>query len=196
MAPTVSVNGTAPTQTLVCGPIDLAPGAGFSVHVVSDTEPTGEECMAGTLPNTATADTGNHAAITASDTITIQCPDITITKVADDAVVDAGGSIGFTISISNAGPGVARGVVIDDPLPTGVTWSVTPPVEGCAVLAGVLLCDVGDLASGGAFEVHVSASTPVSSAIRRSPPPARCTTTPPRRSWATTPTRRRVTPRR
>ena len=33
-------------------------------------------------------------------------------------------------------------------------------MEGCAVLAGVLLCDVGDLASGDGFEVHVSASTP------------------------------------
>ena len=45
-----SVNGSAPAQTLVCGPIDLAPGAGFSVHVVSDTEPTGEECVVGNPP--------------------------------------------------------------------------------------------------------------------------------------------------
>ena len=50
-----SVGGTAPTQTLTCGPKDLAPGASFSVHVVSDTNPTGVECVGGTLPNTATA---------------------------------------------------------------------------------------------------------------------------------------------
>ena len=76
--------------------------------------------------------------------------------------VDAGGSIGFTIAITNVGPGMAckKSDFTVDPLPTGVTFSVTPPVEGCAVLVGVLLCEVGDLASGDGFEVHISAPTP------------------------------------
>lgn len=156
------VNGTAPNQTLVCGPIDLDPGEGFSVHVVSDTDPTSEECVSGTLPNTATADADNHAPITASDTIAIECPDITITKVADADVVDAGDDIGFTISVSNAGPGVARGVEISDPLPAGagVVWTVDPAVEGCAILLGTLLCQVGDLGPEGSFSVHVTGTTP------------------------------------
>lgn len=157
-----AITGTAPAQTLACGPIDLAPGAGFSVHVVTDTDPSGAECVSGTLPNTATADASNHAPITASDTITIQCPDITITKVADDDVVDAGEDIGFTITVSNAGPGTAHGVGISDPLPAGagVVWTVDPAVEGCTILAGTLLCDVGDLAPEGTFSVHVTGTTP------------------------------------
>lgn len=156
------VNGSAPSQTLVCGPIDLDPGESFSVHVTSDTDPTGAECASGTLPNTATADATNHAPITASDTITIQCPDITITKVADEPVVLAGDKIGFLIRVSNAGPGIARSVVISDPLPagSGVVWSVESPAEGCEILVGVLVCQVGDLGPSESFSVHVTATTP------------------------------------
>lgn len=156
------VNGTAPSQTLVCGPIDLDPGEGFSVHVVSDTDPSGEECVSGTLPNTATADADNHAPITASDTIAIECPDISITKVADADIVDAGDDIGFTIEVTNAGPGQAKDVTISDPLPAGdgVVWTVDPAVEGCTILLGMLLCQVGDLAPDSSFSVHVTGTTP------------------------------------
>lgn len=156
------VSGTAPTQTLACGPIDLDPGEGFSVHVVSDTQPTGAECVSAILENEATADATNHAAITANDTITIQCPDITITKVADADVVDAGQDVGFTITVDNAGPGTAYDVTISDPLPAGagVVWSVDPAVEGCTILLGTLLCDVGDLGAEDSFSVHVTGTTP------------------------------------
>ena len=157
-----TIEDDAPNQALDCGPIDLAPGDAFSVHIVSDTDPSGEECATATLPNLATADGSNTAPVSASDTIAIQCPDVTVTKVADAAVVDAGDDIGFTITVSNAGPGVAADVVIQDPLPgsPGITWTVDPATPGCVILLGVLVCDVGDLAPGTSFEAHVSASTP------------------------------------
>jgi len=156
------ITGAVGSQVLSCGPVDLEPGESFTVHVTSDTDPSGAECSSAVLDNTATADADNAGEETDDASITIQCPDISITKVADDDVVDAGEDIGFTIVVSNAGPGTAYDVVISDPLPAapGVSWSVDPAVAGCLVVLGQLTCDVGDLASGGSFEVHVTGTTP------------------------------------
>ena len=49
---------------------------------------------------------------------------LNITKVADDASVDAGGTASFTITVWNAGPGEVAGVTLDDELPDGVNWAV------------------------------------------------------------------------
>ncbi|MGK2949797.1 MAG: DUF7507 domain-containing protein, partial [Acidimicrobiales bacterium] len=156
------ITGAVGSQVLTCGPVDLDPGQSFTVHVTSDTDPSGEECSADVLENLATADADNAGEETDDADITIQCPDVTLTKVADDDVVDAGEDIGFTIVVSNAGPGVAQDVVLSDPLPlaSGVEWTVDPAVDGCAILVGVLVCQVGDLAAGDSFEVHVTATTP------------------------------------
>jgi uncharacterized repeat protein (TIGR01451 family) len=156
------ISGSAPEQTLACGPIDLAPGAAFSVHVVSDTDPMADECTSAVLSNTATADGTNTAPVSASDAVTVECPDLTITKVADADLVDAGEDIGFAITVANAGPGTAADVVITDALPTapGITWTVDPAAPGCAILLTTLVCDVGDLAPAASFAVHVRAATP------------------------------------
>jgi uncharacterized repeat protein (TIGR01451 family)/LPXTG-motif cell wall-anchored protein len=156
------ITGAVGSQVLSCGPVDLEPGESFTVHVTSGTTPSGAECSADVLENLATADADNAGQETDDADITIQCPDISITKVADDDVVDAGEDIGFTIEVSNAGPGTAYDVEITDPLPTapGVSWSVDPAVEGCLIVLNQLACDVGDLAAGESFEVHVTGTTP------------------------------------
>ena len=48
-----------------------------------------------------------------------RCPDLDLTKTADAASVSAGEQIGFVIKVTNNGPGVAKGVTLNDPLPTG-----------------------------------------------------------------------------
>jgi len=174
-----AVTGAAPNQTLACGPIDLADDASFSVHVTSDTDPTGAECVGGTLPNTATADASNDAPVEASDTITVQCPDLDITKEAADGTVSAGDDIAFTITVTNDGPGTAYGVTLNDPLPAGdgVDWSIDSQdgdVEADCTITGVvpnelLSCQLVDpdptsddpygLAAGESFSVTVTSPT-------------------------------------
>lgn len=164
-----TVTGAAPSQTLGCAFGDLAAGASASVHVVSATT----AATGGTLANTATASAANAAPVTASASVTVNRPALAVTKAADAGTVTAGGAVGFTVAVSNAGPGTATGVTLDDPLPAaaGVAWSVAPAYGGpgtCAVTGAApaqsLACSFGDLAPGASASVHVTSATPATAA--------------------------------
>src|SRR5690606_28889775 len=104
-----------------------------------------------------------------SATTDVQCPDIDITKVADDDTVSAGDDVGFTITVTNDGPGAAYGVTLSDPLPSGdgVDWSIddeSGDVDASCGISGAvgsqeLDCGPVDLAAGESFSVHVTSST-------------------------------------
>ncbi|HEV8546054.1 MAG TPA: hypothetical protein VGQ64_07150 [Candidatus Limnocylindrales bacterium] len=155
-----SINGS---NLLTCDFGDLANGASRTITVSRET--TAEDC--GTIPNTATVaasneaegDTGNNES---SDTITVNCPDVVITKTADDAVVNAGDQIGFTITVTNTGDGTAFGVTISDVLPTnaGLSWSIESQTGGWSIDAGgTLSFGPADLASGASTSVHIVSDT-------------------------------------
>jgi uncharacterized repeat protein (TIGR01451 family) len=161
---TCQINGTAPAQTLVCSFGDLAPGATVSVHIASATTAD----SAGTYPNTATASATNTGSVDASATIEVVPPNVTITKTADNGTVDAGSAIGFALTVGNTGPGTARSVTLDDPLPggAGISWTISPAYAGvgtCAVNgtapSQTLHCDFGDLGVGASASVHVTSAT-------------------------------------
>ena len=66
----------------------------------------------GTFTNEATASADNEAATdltnnTDSDSLTVDCPDVELTKVADTGPFSAGDEIGFTVTLTNNGPGKA-----------------------------------------------------------------------------------------
>ena len=89
-----------------------------------------------------------------------------MTKTADAATVDAGDPIGFTITVANGGPGLAKDVVLSDPLPAGLTvagWAKASGPTGCTVTGAVgsqtLSCARVDLASGASYSVHITAAT-------------------------------------
>jgi uncharacterized repeat protein (TIGR01451 family) len=142
---------------LSCDFGDLAPGASASVHISSPT--TFASC--GVIDNTGMASSDGSGSDEDSDSVTVECPDLELTKEADAASVSAGDEIGFTVTVTNNGPGVAKGVTIDDPLPTGsgVVWSEDPDNADCEIVANTLSCDFGDLASGASRTVHVSSPT-------------------------------------
>ena len=145
------------TNTLHCSLGDLSSGAQVSVHVSSAT--TGASC--GTYNNTATAAATNDGSHEASASTTVNCPTLSITKVADDQTVSAGDDIGFTITVHNAGPGTATAVTLNDPLPagSGVSWSMDPANAACNIAAGTLSCNFGSLVSGASASVHVKSGT-------------------------------------
>jgi len=96
----------------------------------------------------------------------VQCPDVAVNKVADLSPVNAGSQIGFKITVTNIGPGVAKTVVLSDTLPpnTGMVWTIDPnPLytdPGCSITGtNSLSCSYSSLASGATKKVHVTSPT-------------------------------------
>ena len=159
--------------TLHCAIPTLAAGHSYSVHIVSPT--TSDTC--GTVDNTATAGLGvdgdarNDIAQVGSEetsaeaTINVSC--LTLTKVAEDASVSAGDTIGFTITVKNLGSSSIGPVVINDTVPTnaGLVWTIAHQ-DGTAcvdpIVAGHLFCQIASLAAGAHYSVHITSPTTTS----------------------------------
>ena len=165
--PSVGWGGTCgiTSGVLSCGGasgVTLASGGSLSVHVTSTT--SAASCTQ--VSNEAFASSTNndpasvHSAIVS---ITVDCPDVSIAKVADASPVTGGDTIGFKITVTNAGPGTAHDVVITDPLLStgGLSWSIdatNTTAQGCSITGGVLTCNQGDLGVG-SVQVHVTSPT-------------------------------------
>ncbi len=154
---TCQITGSAPSQTLACSFGNLASGASASVRVASAT--TAASCKA--YVNQASAQATNHAQVQASETITVQCPQLALTKIADAATVSAGDAIGFTMTVTNSGAGTASGVTLTDQLPSnaGLNWSISPTNAACSITGGTLSCSFGSLGPGATASVHITSPT-------------------------------------
>ena len=159
VTPTCQISGSAGSQTLTCSAVDLAAGDHYSVHVTAQTSLA--ECSQ--YDNTATASASNAPDAKDSASITCASPSLSVTKTADHASVNAGDPIGFTITVSNGGPGTAYHVGLTDPLPSGTAspWAIDSQTTAgqCSISGGNLSCSPVDLASGASFSVHISATT-------------------------------------
>src|SRR5665811_78620 len=153
--------------TLTCTGIALDAVTGTFSLMVSSTlpaVPTAEVCAG--ISNTAMLSAPFDGASSAS--VTVDCPDVAITKAAVDDEVSAGEDIGFTITVENTGTAAAPDVGFTDVLPVidGHTWTVTDPVTlpdevGCPITDGTLTCSGIDLdATTGSFSVTVSSTLP------------------------------------
>jgi fimbrial isopeptide formation D2 family protein/uncharacterized repeat protein (TIGR01451 family) len=146
-------------NVLHCEVGDLGVDDSFTVNVSAPT--TVETC--GALPNTATADASNHGQVSDPGLITCQLPNIEVAKTADEGPFSAGEEIGFTVTISNLGPGVAYDVEASDTLP-GSGWSLVEPANGWSLAGNVLSYggdgdDEADLANGASASVRVVRDT-------------------------------------
>jgi uncharacterized repeat protein (TIGR01451 family) len=163
-----SISGTAPSQSLSCSFTSFAPGATYSVHVTSRTA----FVSCADYTNTATVGAGNQTdTVSSTASTTVQCPALSITKTADATPVSEGTPIGFTVTVSNAGPGTATGVTVNDPLPagTGIDWSIASQTGHLCSITGtaptqVLVCSLGDMAAEATYAVHITSPTAAGSA--------------------------------
>jgi uncharacterized repeat protein (TIGR01451 family)/fimbrial isopeptide formation D2 family protein len=130
----------------------MAPDDSFTVHVSGLTDAA--DC--GEIFNTASVSTTNDGQDEATDSVVVDCPDVTVDKTPDGGTVNAPGTATFTIVVTNLGPGTAHNVTLNDPLPAGVDWSEDS--ASCSIAAGTLSCNFGDLAEDASATVHVSGS--------------------------------------
>lgn len=138
------------TQTLRCGPEDVAAQDGRSVQVTTTTDPA--DC--GVLPNLAEVSSTNTAGDTDPGSITVLCPDLTLAKSASASVVLAPySSLSYTMTAENHGEGVATDVIVSDNLDndlviTSATWAAGAASGDCTVSGGnAVSCQLGDLAA-------------------------------------------------
>lgn len=147
--------------TLTCDFGDLAAGASATVHLTGTTDAA--DC--GQIHNTAVVSAANEPKTateddTSSATIVVDCPTVSVVKTAVDPSISAGESAAFGIVVSNAGPGVAKGVVISDTLPAGIGWTVDDTTH-CEIAAGVLTCTFPTIAAGADVTVVVTGETTI-----------------------------------
>src|SRR5438093_1119117 len=149
--------------TLSCGPSDLAGGAAYTVHLSSPT--SSATATSSPVANPANVTTTNYGSCTASPPDLHSFPTRRSSDLADNASVSAGDAIGFTVTVTNNGTGIARNVALNDALPTdtGSSYSIDPVTYDTYITSATaedtLSCGPSDPAGGASYTVHVSSPT-------------------------------------
>ncbi len=93
----------------------------------------------------------------ASATLIVPGADLSISKIVDVPAPALGSNVTFSIGVGNNGPDTAQDVVVDDPLPTGLTFvSATASVGTYDAATGVWT--IGDVLPGGTATLTVVAT--------------------------------------
>ena len=162
----VAPSTSSPGCVIASGTMTCAVGAvavGETVEItVSGTAPA-----TGDLSNTATISSSTPDLDPSDDSSTVA---VAVADVADlrlaktgPASVRAGEPVGYTLTVTNDGPSTATGVVVTDPLPSGIVAPSTSSA-GCVVTgsgsAFVLTCSLGSLADDESVAVSVAGTAP------------------------------------
>jgi uncharacterized repeat protein (TIGR01451 family) len=114
-----------------------------------------------TISNTATVSSNtpddtpaNNSALA---TTTVRTPaDLTLSKSVNNASPNVGDQVTFTITLSNAGPYAATGVLVKDVLPAGLTY-VSDDGSG-SYTSGTGIWNVGTVNASASATLHITAS--------------------------------------
>ncbi len=79
--------------------------------------------------------------------------DVSVAKLDAPDPVASGGTLTYTLVVSNAGPNLATGITLDDTLPSQVAFVSGSP--GCTHSLGTVTCNVPDLAAAGSATVTI-----------------------------------------
>ncbi len=138
---------------VTCNVGNLANGASTTVDVVVKTT------TAGTITNLVSVSAAENDLAIANNTVSEQTvvkaitADLSITQADSADPVYAGNNVTYTLTVTNNGISYASGVKVVDTLPTGVTF--VSASTGCSEDAGVVTCNVGNLANGASTSVDV-----------------------------------------
>lgn len=143
-APGCAINGNI--LTCPAGNVDSGKDANqvIIVRVNPETPP-------GSITNLAQVGGSEFDPIPGNNTATVGAiittsADLAASISAAPEVAIPGGSLAYTIVVSNSGPSAAAGAVITDTLPANVAFTSAP--AGCTHATGRVTCDAGSLASG------------------------------------------------
>ena len=147
--------------TLLCTADSLDPAGVLTVTIAAT---LAADVPAGTLSNAATVAAATSDPDLSNNGATLNVPtapaDLTVTKTAVENVVLPGGPVGWTVIVTNNGPGTARNTVLEDTLPDGTTLDSAElsGAPGSCSGAPVLLCNLGDIPAGTTITLAISAT--------------------------------------
>lgn len=144
---------------------ELADGEARTIHLtVSVGVSLGERTVTNTARVSSATFDPNLANNTASASLqTGPAADVAIEKTGPASVV-SGASIAWTLKVTDKGPSTAHQVIVEDPLPSGVTLTHAAATQGtCQSMGSVLRCELGTLADGAAAGVTVTGTVTATS---------------------------------
>lgn len=84
-------------------------------------------------------------------------PDVSLSITASPQTAERNGSLLYTVVVTNEGPGVAKKIVVDTTLPSGVTFaSSQPPDPACFESEGVVNCRLGAIDTAESVKAIIS----------------------------------------
>lgn len=86
--------------------------------------------------------------------------DLSVTATANAGSVPVGGSLAYTVTVTNLGPETTTGVTVEDALPAHVRYvSAGSTVGSCALQGQKVVCSIGTLEAGAAAKVSAATIT-------------------------------------
>jgi uncharacterized repeat protein (TIGR01451 family) len=135
--------------TLACNLGSLAPGASATIQLqVTLTQAGDTHNVAQVTSSTPDTKPANNQTTT---TETVEKADVVLTKTASNAKSGIG-------EARNAGPVLARGVTVTDPIPASLRYvSAKPSAGSCAHVQGAVVCNLGDIPNGKSVTITLKA---------------------------------------
>ena len=146
------------TGTITCTAASLANGASATFTLVVEVAAT-----SGPISNTATAESatsdpnsGNSGGTSSGVIAGPAAADIEVTKTTTATQAVPGGTLNYTITVTNAGPSSATNVVVTDTLPAGLTLISATPSQGTCNAVNPVSCNLGTILNGGSATITLS----------------------------------------
>lgn len=159
-APPVGTSGT-----ITCNAATLANGASRTFTLVVEANGS-----SGSVTNTASASSdatdgnpGNSSGTSSGVTLAPAQADLELTKTTGSSVATPGGTVTYTITVTNAGPSPATNVVVTDDLPAGLSFLSATPSQGTCNAADPVSCNLGTIVNGGSATITLSAQVTATS---------------------------------
>jgi uncharacterized repeat protein (TIGR01451 family) len=138
-------NGASDTLTISAS-VDTATGGSTIVNTATLTDSDQADSNSGNDSDTAS--------------LTVQSVDLAVVKTVDDAAPSEGGTIDYTVVVTNNGPDAATTVEVTDVLPTGVTYSSSSATQG-SYASGTGIWSVGTVANAASDTLTITATVDV-----------------------------------